>query len=480
MRLRIKSNRMKAPRRKTGRFFMTIFWSEWENSHHSLLFWSVHCKNPGIHCNHFYFEIGIFNFMRVKKNCGILKRTNKSISKITPQNTMNKSFFTILFFLFLIFSCRQQSDFIVGNSDEFYIKKAREWSQFNERNVRKTNTGSEKWFRDWDRAEVTTEKNGTKVVIVPSHDLHIDKIHDHFDYRIYFLVRFENNDSVKDSEILHVIKDVKNLSELTLKDIVKGRSDPKLPGFTGYLLRQDSNGEEEILGNKYEDGTQTGVVRLFARGSESGNGSDKRARLNSSQCWEIWLETYNILTGEMIGEQFLYIYCEDTEDAAEGESAGGGTGGSDSQTFDTKCNSFNFAATGANWREAGVNNIFLRIVWWDYGTNTLRVRTVYIDGLVVGFPLAYNAGTPAQVDLSPEEASVWAAEAFDLARSQTYQYLRNYPNATTASISNYFKDRVHAIVSENMGTASFGGSGSPGIPFRNEDRTNFPWQSACD
>lgn len=76
--------------------------------------------------------------------------------------------------------------------------------------------------------------------------------------------------------------------------------------------------------------------------------------------------------------------------------------------------------------------------------------------------------------------AVYAANAFDEARSLTYQYFRNYPNAMEASIKNYFKDRVHAIVSENMGTASFGGSGNPGIPFRNEDRTWYPLQSACD
>lgn len=102
-----------------------------------------------------------------------------------------------------------------------------------------------------------------------------------------------------------------------------------------------------------------------------------------------------------------------------------GSGESNDPDLDTKCSTFNFAATGGNWREAGVNNIFLRIVWLDPPNNNVRVKTVYVNNLVVGFPLAYHQGTPAQVDLSSEDAAYLASAAFNKARSDTYIYSKS-------------------------------------------------------
>jgi hypothetical protein len=140
----------------------------------------------------------------------------------------------------------------------------------------------------------------------------------------------------------------------------------------------------------------------------------------------------------------------------------------------TDCNSFAFTKTStANWQEAGVRQIRLKWVWIG-GNNSGMSRTVYIPSVVYGLPTQYQNANGSITILTPGAAASRAAQITEAAKVFTYQEFRNSPYyPTDAEVMQYFKNQLAALMASQMGTAGATGTGSGGIIFREEDRSDF-------
>lgn len=66
---------------------------------------------------------------------------------------MNRSFITLLFFFIIVLSCRQEPELILDNRDDFYIKKAKQWTELSLHKLRESGVKeSEAWIKDWGKA----------------------------------------------------------------------------------------------------------------------------------------------------------------------------------------------------------------------------------------------------------------------------------------------------------------------------------------
>jgi hypothetical protein len=182
----------------------------------------------------------------------------------------------------------------------------------------------------------------------------------------------------------------------------------------------------------------------------------------------------------IISEMFLYTTCEEPSPIGGGGSSIVDPGEEVENQKDTDCESFTFRKTSlANWQEAGLNKISLRMVWVG-GGNGISVRHIDVNHLVYGLPTYYTNPNGSITTLTAGGAANIAANATEFARNMTYSNFRNnltYPSEAT--IVAYFKQQVHNYMIAHMGTAGSTGSGSSSIIFNNEQRSNWTDPTDC-
>lgn len=176
--------------------------------------------------------------------------------------------------------------------------------------------------------------------------------------------------------------------------------------------------------------------------------------------------------------------CADPTNFGSGDCGGDGGSGGDNQEEeenqkDTDCESFAFSKTStANWQEAGLNKISLRMVW--IGGGNTSVRNMEVNHLVYGLPTYYTNANGTTTPLSAGQAANIAAEATEYARNMTYTEFRNSPSyPSEATIIAYFKQQVNLYMVGHMGTAGTTGSGSSSIIFKNEERSHWTDPTDC-
>jgi len=199
-----------------------------------------------------------------------------------------------------------------------------------------------------------------------------------------------------------------------------------------------------------------------------------------------YTETTYDYWGNVIGyfENFLFTTCDDPN----GNLGGGGDGGNGSDPSedeeenqkDTDCESFTFKKTStANWQEAGLNKVALRMVWSTLG-NTPIVRLMEANHIVYGLPTYYTNADGTTTTVSAGQAANIAAEATEYARNLTYLEFRNSPTyPSEATIIAYFKEQVNLFMLGHRGTAGVNGSGSPAIIFNDEERSHWTDPTDC-
>lgn len=189
--------------------------------------------------------------------------------------------------------------------------------------------------------------------------------------------------------------------------------------------------------------------------------------------WTVYVEDEYGNFLELISETYLYTTCN--------EPGGGGgepidSGEAEENSLDTDCESFTFVKTSsANWQEAGLNKISLRMVWTGQNGNLISVRFIDVDGLVFGIPTYYtNPVTGATTNVSTGRAANLAAAATEYTRNMTYTNFRDSPTyPQPAAIKSYFISKANEFMMIHAGTAGTRGSGSSNIIFRNEQRTHW-------
>ncbi|HMI02508.1 MAG TPA: hypothetical protein VK541_08510 [Pedobacter sp.] len=149
--------------------------------------------------------------------------------------------------------------------------------------------------------------------------------------------------------------------------------------------------------------------------------------------------------------------------------------------FDTDCESFSFKkTTAANWQEAGLNKISLKMAWIGSGGSVLAYRNIQVNHLVYGLPTFYTNANGTTTPLSGGEAANIAAAATEWARNMTYTEFRASPTyPSDAAMQTYFKAQVNTYMSSHMGTAGVTGSGSSAIVFNDEERSHYTDPNDC-
>jgi|GEM_PF-1479113 len=229
-----------------------------------------------------------------------------------------------IFFLLSFLSCKEErsSDFRSQETTTDYILKAKEWTEVSARKLRGLEgMEDEKWIKEWNKAEVITEINGQKVVVVPALNRYISRINEKLQYEVYFLVRFEASDQVSGSEFLHTVEDNQKQSKVLLKELVSEKKGISIDNFSGQLLRQRGDGTGWVIGNSFKNGIKIGTS-VLCRKKESG--TQNKSLRAYSECWDWYYRVYDG-NGVLIYEEFLYTSCE--EDVAPPDDAGAGNGG---------------------------------------------------------------------------------------------------------------------------------------------------------
>ncbi|MFA6277292.1 MAG: hypothetical protein WC622_11115 [Pedobacter sp.] len=197
-----------------------------------------------------------------------------------------------------------------------------------------------------------------------------------------------------------------------------------------------------------------------------------------------WYWTTSLCDGSgnviaVVSEIYLYSTCDlggggsntgttiDQEEVAE-------------EALDTDCSSFTFKKTTiANWQEAGLNKISLRMVWIG-GGNGITVRNIEVNHVVFGLPTYYTNANGTTSTLSSGEAANIAAEAAEYARNMTYTEFRDTPvYPPDVTIKSYYTQKVNEYMLLFKGTAGTNGSGSSSIIFNNEERSHYTDPTDC-
>ena len=289
--------------------------------------------------------------------------------------------------------------------------------------------------------------------------------------------------------------------------------------FSGYILYSSLKTGRNIQLLQFDDGKMvkkrylSGAAKGYVKGNQQQNQKGGTQTMGwEYQCVDIY-ETPCITAGDpgvevcqdpiKVGEECGDVWVDDPE---EPEPPGEGDPCDDPANFwmcnpddpepctdceepdpddaeealDTDCESFSFVKTsGANWQEAGLNKISLRMVW--AGGNGIIVRNMEVNHLVFGLPTFYtNSATGAVTTVSTGQAANIAAQATEYARNMTYTNFRNSPTyPQDAVIISYFKSKVNEYMVGHMGTVGANGSGSPLIQFRNEQRSHYSNPNDC-
>lgn len=363
----------------------------------------------------------------------------------------------IMFITFLGLSCKktQSEDNPLEDAKSWYLKT----TASTETNL-KSSLDKIKIIRyavEWDKAKIFKMENDSDLVGIPitvslNSDLNANGS--------YILLISKNNDSYKSIVAYNPKKDYFNttLTNLEMQSIYANTS------------------------KKQSKRTPVSATR--------GNPKNKLmdAPLGTAQCTDWYWTTYlHDGSGNIVGvlsEVYLYSTCEQQD----GSSGGGGsgtvstsdTGEAAENALDTDCESFSFMKTSvANWQEAGLNKISLRMVWIG-GGNGITVRNIEVNHVVFGLPTYYTNANGTTTNLSSGKAANIAAEAAEYARNMTYTEFRDspvYPPEVT--IKSYYIQQVNTYMLMHMGTAGTNGSGSSSIIFNNEERSHFTNPTNC-
>ncbi|KOP39663.1 MULTISPECIES: hypothetical protein [unclassified Flavobacterium] len=303
----------------------------------------------------------------------------------------------IVVFMILITSTKCQTDDHLGQANDKTLLSAKQWFKNYE-----TEGNNYALFQnlnyDWSDAAITNSEDGTKTIIVPINEVKKDPT-ETWEQKLYIYKLAEN---YYEASLIEIYPDKNNTdpnSSLIESEI-----------FTGYISVGDlKKGFLKVA--KFENGklVENGIINLRSKSKTAKAPSNQVPCPVGTDCdtdtggGAIDLKEVVVNNNYKDPSGYIITYNYGGWDYTGGITPGdytnhgtGASGGSETPNIETtppSCESFNFTSIkGANWQEAAVKNITLKIVVLTQNRVEVTNTMIFPQAVLFGMPINYNKG----------------------------------------------------------------------------------------